>query len=137
MAGARETKQRVLAGIPCLFPYTRTGAPYPGSGFPDEDGGPKAKGRTINIPLPPNTGDAGFLQALQEIVMPILADFKPELVINSAGQDNHYSDPITNMNFSAQGYARLNDILNPDIAVLEGGYSIQGALPYVNLGIVF
>ncbi len=109
---------------------------YPGSGFPDEDGGPKAKGRTINIPLPPNTGDEGFLQALQEIVMPILADFKPELIINSAGQDNHYSDPITNMNFSAQGYARLNDILNPDIAVLEGGYSIQGALPYVNLGIV-
>jgi hypothetical protein len=39
------------------------------------------------------------------------------------------------MNVSAQGYARLNQLLNPDIAVLEGGYSIQGALPYVNLGI--
>ncbi len=108
---------------------------YPGSGFPDEDGGPKAKGRTINIPLPPNTGDEGFLQALNDVIMPILADFKPEIIINSAGQDNHYSDPITNMNFSAQGYARLNAVLNPDIAVLEGGYSIQGALPYVNLGI--
>ena len=56
--------------------------------------------------------------------------------MNSAGQDNHYSDPITNMNFSAQGYAMLNDRLDPDIAVLEGGYSIQGALPYVNLGII-
>ena len=40
------------------------------------------------------------------------------------------------MNFSARGYALLNQRLNPDIAVLEGGYSIQGALPYVNLGIV-
>ena len=68
-------------------------------------------------------------------MLPILEDFKPDLIINSAGQDNHYTDPITNMNFSAQGYALLNEKLNPDIAVLEGGYSIQGALPYVNLGI--
>ncbi|MCD6534548.1 MAG: histone deacetylase, partial [Deltaproteobacteria bacterium] len=73
---------------------------------------------------------------IDNLVQPILDDFKPDLIINSAGQDNHYGDPITNMNFSAQGYARLNEKLNPDIAVLEGGYSIQGALPYVNLGIV-
>ena len=57
-------------------------------------------------------------------------------MINSAGQDNHYSDPLTRMNFTAQGYAKLTDRLAPDIAVLEGGYSIEGALPYVNLGIV-
>ena len=92
-------------------------------------------GKTINIPLPPRTGDEGYLYALENVVLPILADFKPDLVINSAGQDNHYSDPITNMQFSAQGYARLNELLKPDIAVLEGGYSIKGALPYVNLGI--
>jgi hypothetical protein len=40
------------------------------------------------------------------------------------------------MNFSAQGYAALTERLKPDIAVLEGGYAIEGALPYVNLGIV-
>lgn len=40
------------------------------------------------------------------------------------------------MNLSAQGYAKLNEKLNPDIAVLEGGYSIEGALSYVNLGII-
>lgn len=109
---------------------------YPGSGFTDEFGGPNALGKTINIPLPPHTSDEGFLFAIDNIVLPILEDFKPDLVVNSAGQDNHYTDPITNMNFSAQGYAMLNEKLNPDIAVLEGGYSIQGALPYVNLGIV-
>ncbi len=109
---------------------------YPGSGFTFEDGGPNARGRTINIPLPPETSDEGFLYAIERMVLPILTDFKPDLVVNSAGQDNHYSDPITNMNFSAQGYARLSELLNADIAVLEGGYSIQGALPYVNLGIV-
>ena len=109
---------------------------YPGSGFPSELGGINAVGKTLNIPLPPNTSEEGFLYALKNIVMPILAEFNPDLIINSAGQDNHYTDPITNMNFSAQGYADLTAMLKPDIAVLEGGYSIEGALPYVNLGIV-
>ncbi len=109
---------------------------YPGSGFSEELGGPTARGRTINLPLPPLTSDEGFLYVIDNCVLPLLNNFKPELVINSAGQDNHYSDPITNMKFSARGYAELNHRLKPDIAVLEGGYAIQGALPYVNLGIV-
>ena len=109
---------------------------YPGSGFLGELGGPNAVGTTINIPLPPNTSEEGILYAVREVVLPILDDFKPELIVNSAGQDNHYSDPITNMNFSAQGYARLTSLLQPDIAVLEGGYAIEGALPYVNAGII-
>ncbi|HPB81881.1 MAG TPA: histone deacetylase [Spirochaetota bacterium] len=109
---------------------------YPGTGFIEELGGPNAMGKNINIPLPPLTSNEGFAYVIDKIVLPILDDFKPDLIINSAGQDNHYTDPITNMNFSAQGYAMLNTKLNPDIAVLEGGYSIQGALPYVNLGIV-
>ncbi|KJS33034.1 MAG: histone deacetylase [Desulfatitalea sp. BRH_c12] len=109
---------------------------YPGSGFLNENGGPNAVGSTINIPLPPHTSDEGFLYTIKEMVLPILQDFKPQLIINSAGQDNHYSDPITNMNFSARGYAQLTDLLQADIAVLEGGYSIEGALPYVNTGII-
>ena len=108
---------------------------YPGTGFPQECGGPHALGRTINIPLPPGTGDEGYMMAMERVVMPILKDFKPEVIINSAGQDNHFTDPITNMNLTAQGYAHLTELLQADIAVLEGGYSIQGALPYVNLGI--
>ncbi len=109
---------------------------YPGSGAILETGGPNARGRTINIPLPPDTGEEGFLYTIDNMVLPILEQFKPDIIVNSAGQDNHYTDPITNMNFTAQGYAILNDKLNPHIAVLEGGYSIKGALPYVNLGIV-
>jgi acetoin utilization deacetylase AcuC-like enzyme len=109
---------------------------YPGTGFIDEFGGPGGYGYNINIPLPPGTGDEGFLYTLDNVVLPILNEYKPDIIINSAGQDNHYSDPITNMNFSAQGYALLNHKLNPHIAVLEGGYSIEGALPYVNLGII-
>lgn len=109
---------------------------YPGSGFMNEMGGPNAVGATLNIPLPPNTSGEGILHVIREAVLPILEEFQPEIVVNSAGQDNHYSDPITNMNFSAQGYAELTSLLKPDIAVLEGGYAIEGALPYVNAGII-
>ena len=109
---------------------------FPGTGSLSEFGGPAAYGYNVNIPLPPRTGEEGFLHVIDEVVLPILEDYKPDVIINSAGQDNHYSDPITNMNFTAQGYAKLTEKLNPDIAVLEGGYSIESALPYVNLGIV-
>ena len=109
---------------------------YPGTGFPGELGGPNAKGSNLNIPLPPGTSTEGYLYVIENCVLPILEAFKPDLVVNSAGQDNHYTDPLTNMNFSAQGYAQLTTMLKPDIAVLEGGYAIEGALPYVNLGII-
>lgn len=109
---------------------------YPGSGFTDEMGGPAALGMTVNIPLPPRTSEEGFLYVLEKAIVPILDDFQPQLIVNSAGQDNHYSDPITNMSFSAQGYAEFTRRLQPHIAVLEGGYSIEGALPYVNVGII-
>ncbi|HNY64906.1 MAG TPA: histone deacetylase [Deltaproteobacteria bacterium] len=109
---------------------------YPGSGFPEEFGGPNARGMTLNVPLPPRTSDAGILHVIENFVLPVIDDFKPDLIINSAGQDNHYSDPITNMSFTAGGYARLNELLSPHIAVLEGGYSIEAALPYVNTGII-
>lgn len=109
---------------------------YPGSGSLEDFGGPSAYGYNVNIPLPPETGEEGFYHVLNEVVMPILDDFKPDIIVNAAGQDNHYSDPLTNMNFTAQGYAKLNEILSPDLAILEGGYSIETALPYINLGIV-
>jgi hypothetical protein len=73
---------------------------------------------------------------LDNLILPVLDDFGPDIIINSAGQDNHYSDPLANMAITAQGYARLADKLKADIAVLEGGYSIEDALPYVNTGII-
>lgn len=109
---------------------------YPGTGFIEERGGPAAYGNTVNVPLPPGTGDEGILYVLENLVLPILEDFEPDVVVNAAGQDNHYTDPLTNMNFTARGYARLTELLAPDIVVLEGGYSIEGALPYINAGIL-
>jgi acetoin utilization deacetylase AcuC-like enzyme len=109
---------------------------YPGSGFVDEAGGPGAYLKTINIPLPPGTTDEGFLKAWRRVIKPALEAFKPELVINSAGQDNHFTDPLANMRVSAAGYGKLTEELKPDLAVLEGGYAVETALPYVNLAIL-
>ncbi len=109
---------------------------FPGTGFINEAGGPSALGTTLNVPVPLHTSDEGLLYILDNLVLPVLANFKPDIIINAAGQDNHYTDPLTNMNISAQGYAELNNRLKPDLIVLEGGYSIEGALPYVNTGII-
>lgn len=109
---------------------------YPGTGFPDEVGSPAAWGTNINLPLLPGTGDEGLHRLYDGLIQHILDDFEPELIINSAGQDNHFSDPLASMAVTAQGYAKLADKLQADIAVLEGGYSVEAALPYVNTGII-
>ena len=109
---------------------------YPGTGFVEEIGGPRAFARTINIPLPPGTTDDSLLYVMDNLILPILQDFKPDFIVNSAGQDNHYSDPLGSMRVTAQGYARITEKLRPDLAVLEGGYAIETALPYVNMGII-
>ncbi|SHH82188.1 histone deacetylase family protein [Desulfosporosinus lacus] len=109
---------------------------YPGSGFVNEKGGPNAWDQTLNIPLPPGTGDEGYHYILENWVLPRLQAFAPEIIINSAGQDNHFTDPLASMNLTARGYGRITELLQPDLAVLEGGYSIEGALPYVNLAIL-
>ena len=109
---------------------------YPGTGFVNEKGGPNAWDQTLNIPLPPGTGDEGYHYILENWVLPRLQAFAPDLIINSAGQDNHFTDPLASMNLTAGGYGRITELLQPDLAVLEGGYSIEGALPYVNLAIL-
>ncbi len=109
---------------------------YPGTGFLEEAGSPEAWGMTINLPLLPGTGDEGLHRLYDSLIKNILEDFQPELIINSAGQDNHFSDPLASMQITAQGYAKLADKLKADIAVLEGGYSVESALPYVNTGII-
>lgn len=109
---------------------------FPGTGFTNEKGGPNAWESILNIPLLPGVGDEGFLYALEKWILPKIEEFKPDLIINSAGQDNHYTDPLASMNVSARGYGQITELIKPDLAVLEGGYSIQGALPYVNMAIL-
>jgi acetoin utilization deacetylase AcuC-like enzyme len=96
---------------------------YPGTG------GPAEQGETLlNIPLPPGTGDEGYLEAWSVVERAVLG-FEPELVLVSAGFDAHVEDPLANMEVTADGFAELArraSTFAPRVAVvLEGGYNLR------------
>ncbi|MGB1220437.1 MAG: histone deacetylase, partial [Alcanivoracaceae bacterium] len=62
---------------------------YPGSGNLDEIGAGLGEGTTVNIPVPAGAGDAAYLKALREIVVPAAQAFRPDLILVSAGFDAH------------------------------------------------
>ena len=118
---------------------------YPGTGYPDEVGRGRGEGYTINVPLPPGTGDEEYLMVFEEIIEPVAKEFRPEFIAISAGQDNHYTDPLTGLALTAKGYAEMmrravelsKELCGGRlVAILEGGYSVEAALPYTNLGII-
>lgn len=117
---------------------------YPGSGAVDEVGGPDAEGRTVNVSLPPGTGDRGYLEAVAAVVAPVLRQFEPELVLVSAGQDAAIVDPLGRMMLTRDGYRELaaavrqvaDDVCGGRlVAVQEGGYS-AGYTPFCTLGVI-
>ena len=79
---------------------------YPGTGAVDEIGGPDARGRTVNIPLPAGaTGDV-FARALEEVVAPVASRFAPTWLLVSAGFDAHRDDPLADLGLSSGDFAR-------------------------------
>ena len=103
-----------------------------------------AKGTTVNIPLPAGTGNAGYMFALEEIVKPIADDFKPQLIIISAGQDASIFDPLGRMMVTAEGYREMTKFMiqlaeshcdGKLVAVHEGGYS-TAYVPFCSHAIV-
>jgi acetoin utilization deacetylase AcuC-like enzyme len=97
---------------------------YPGTG------GPYEQGQTyLNLPLPPGTGDDGYLEAWTTTVERAVRRFEPELVLVSAGFDAHADDPLADMEVTAKGFrelARRSAALAPRVAaVLEGGYNLR------------
>ncbi|HWQ65744.1 MAG TPA: histone deacetylase [Methanospirillum sp.] len=118
---------------------------YPGSGRAEDIGIDEGKGYTINLPVPAGSSDQVYQYLLSEMIIPITEEFEPDCIAISAGQDNHFTDPLTGLALTAHGYASLmqeirilaDSICNGRlIAVLEGGYSVEGGLPYTNLGII-
>ncbi len=77
---------------------------FPGSGNVNEIGEGRGKGMTINIPLPPGTGDDAYLMAFEEIAYPSLSRFKPDLIIMEVGGDSHFGDPLVELKLSTMGY---------------------------------
>jgi acetoin utilization deacetylase AcuC-like enzyme len=114
-----------------LYVSTHQSPLFPGSGHPREVGGPEARGRTLNVPVPPGaTGDV-LRRALDEVAAPAVADFAPDWVLVSAGFDAHRADPIADLALSAGDFADLATTVagfapSPGrLAVfLEGGYDL-------------
>lgn len=109
---------------------------YPGTGRREERGLDAGEGTTLNIPLPAGCGDAEYLAAFRDEVLPALREFRPEFLLVSAGFDADARDPLAGMLVTAPGFAAMTErmmkaareLCGDRLAlVLEGGYDL-GAL---------
>jgi len=107
---------------------------YPGTGHWDEVGAGEGEGFTLNIPLPAETGDEGYRLIFEEVAVPLVQAYRPELLLVSAGYDAHFADPLSGMLVTAAGFRTLADLAvgaarrveSRFAAVLEGGYDLPG-----------
>ncbi|MEI8258546.1 MAG: histone deacetylase, partial [Deltaproteobacteria bacterium] len=70
---------------------------YPGTGGAQEVGLGEARGRTVNLPLPPGSGAGAYRAAFERVVAPAIEAFAPGLLLVSAGFDAHERDPLAAM----------------------------------------
>jgi acetoin utilization deacetylase AcuC-like enzyme len=111
---------------------------YPGTGAADETGAGAGVGSTINIPMPHRSGDEEHRRAYEEVVLPALYRFRPQLILVSAGYDGHFADALAYQELSVDGYGALVSMLigaagdlcdGRLLLALEGGYHLT-ALPW-------
>lgn len=109
---------------------------YPGTGRLNETGDGPGLRTNANFPLPPFSGDRAFQTVMDELILPLLHRFKPEMLLVSYGFDPHWGDPLGNLQLSAEGYGRLIKSLaafsetscGGRLALfLEGGYNLDAA----------
>ena len=103
---------------------------YPGTGAAREIGSGAGEGYTVNLPVPPGADGEVFLGLTQHAVAPIAREFRPGLILVSAGYDAHADDPLANCEVTTSDYADLaasvrdlgRELGVPVVACLEGGY---------------
>jgi acetoin utilization deacetylase AcuC-like enzyme len=107
---------------------------YPGTGGATETGAGAGKGFTVNVPLEAGATDGDYLEAFDQVVIPVLRAFKPELILVSAGFDAHEADPLAQMRLTARGLEvmtwRLRLLAHEEcegrvVLVTEGGYALS------------
>jgi acetoin utilization deacetylase AcuC-like enzyme len=98
------------------------------SGWLNEIGEGKGKGYTINVPLPPQSADDIFWDAVDSI-LPYIEKFQPDAIGLSAGFDAHQNDPLLDLGLSVMSYYKLGKLFSERFdnvfAVLEGGYNVD------------
>lgn len=102
---------------------------YPGTGAIDEIGDEDGKGYTINAPVSYGHNDQAISRLLDEIFIPIATQFKPHLIIISAGYDSHHSDQLGGLKLTANIFGeiikRFQKIQPRIVCTLEGGYNLH------------
>jgi len=105
---------------------------FPGTGSRGERG---EHDTIVNAPLASEDGSLQFRSAFENVILPQLTKFAPELIIISAGFDAHFRDPLASLNLRAEDFAwvtkKLMDVAEASaggriVSVLEGGYDLQG-----------
>jgi len=123
--------QDIVQGEKGLFYISTHQSPfYPGTGSEAEN----IPDNILNIPLAAGTGHSLYQQLFTEVVIPALENFKPQLLLVSAGFDAHHEDPLASLNFSELSYQWLGEQLSAIVntfcqskilSVLEGGYNLD------------
>jgi len=129
-----------------LYFSTHQSPAYPFTGAIEETGVGNGLGYTVNVPLPPDVGEAGFLQAFDTVLRPLARRFQPEMVIVSAGYDAHWRNSayvagirerltVRGLAALSQSLQEISDAYCPGrlVGILEGGYDLE-ALAYGVLG---
>ncbi|MFH2132223.1 MAG: histone deacetylase [bacterium] len=107
---------------------------YPGTGFQNETGIGEGQGFTLNVPMRSFSGDDEYQQMLEEILIPAWREYKPEIVLVSAGYDAHRDDPLARINITEITYRAYMEALcqiaaefssGKLVSFLEGGYNLE------------
>ncbi|MGO1509193.1 MAG: acetoin utilization protein AcuC [Actinomycetaceae bacterium] len=111
---------------------------FPGTGYPQDVGGPGARGSAVNVALQAGTGDAQWLRALEAVAGPIVEAVRPDVLVTQHGCDSHGRDPLTNLSVSvdAQRAAALylaglaeEHAGGRWVATGGGGYEVVNVVP--------
>lgn len=114
------------------------------SGELEQVGSGAGAGYTVNLPLPAGTGDRGYRAAFEQLVIPIGLQYRPQLLIISAGQDASWLDPLAQMCMTMSGFRVLSNLMcdlarevcaGRLVVLQEGGYS-AAYVPYCTAGVV-
>jgi acetoin utilization protein AcuC len=111
---------------------------FPGTGFPTETGAPGAEGSAVNVALPPNTDDSGWLRAFHAVVPSVVRAFRPEVIVSQCGADGHRLDPLADLRLTVDGqresYLAMRTLADELcegrwIVTGGGGYALVEAVP--------
>jgi acetoin utilization deacetylase AcuC-like enzyme len=128
--------QDIFYADPSVFFFSTHQWPlYPGTGRADETGEGPGEGTTMNFPFPAGSGRAEILGAVRNSLMPAMREFRPKLVLISAGFDSRIGDLLGQFTLTDDDFADLTDAVREIadahasgriVSLLEGGYNLTG-----------